>query len=296
MRQLYWAILLLAFSAIAASAAEPHDQASWSDWRAKIEADYAQTRLAVLKASDVLYLKPGETAFLSADANGAMRLKLEASKSDILSVAYDGEKADLKRGALSFDLLPFLAEAKRYPVTDRYDLAGGKTPLEPGVEGLRVMLFDQDRAEAKAFEGANWFEFDAAYAAKARFIPAAEMTPRDLQTERGLWRRYYLAGHARAKVKGGEVDLPLYAPSDDPSKIDYLFVSFTDETTGAETYGVGRYLEFTEFGPFPPKALAVDFNRAYNPYCARSPHYNCPLALTHIPFALRAGEKTPDKD
>ncbi len=290
------AVFLFFAAAFATTAQAGGDSRSWEEWRARVEADYAQTRLAVLKASDVLYLKPGETAHLSADANGVMRLGLKESKSDILSVAYDGEKAELKRGALSFDLLPFLAEAKRYPVTDRYDIAGGKTPLEPGVEGLRVMLFDQERAEAKAFSGAEWFEFDAGYAAKATFIPAAEMTPRDLQTERGLWRRYYLAGHARAKVKGGEVDLPLYAPSDDPAKIDYLFVSFTDETTGAETYGVGRYLDFTEFGPFPPKALAVDFNRAYNPYCARSPHYNCPLAMTHIPFALRAGEKTPDKD
>lgn len=289
-------LIFLLATAASARAEENYGEAAWREWRAKTEADYAQTRLAVLKASDVLYLKPGETAFLSADANGAMRLKLEASKADILSIAYDGEKADLKRGALSFDLLPFLAEAGRYPVTDRYDLSGGRTPLEPGVEGLRVMLFDQERAEAKAFEGANWFEFDAAYIEKAKFIPAAERTPRDLQTERGLWRRYYLAGHARAKVKGGEVDLPLYAPSDDPAKIDYLFVSFTDETTGGETYGVGRYLDFAEFGPFPPKTLTVDFNRAYNPYCARSPHYNCPLALTHIPFALRAGEKTPDKD
>lgn len=290
------AVFLFLAAAFAATAhAGGGDARDWEEWRARVEADYAQTRLAVLKASDVLYLKPGETAFLSADSAGAMRLKLEASKADILSVAYDGEKADLKRGALSFDLLPFLAEAGRYPVTDRYDLSGGKTPLEPGVEGLRVMLFDQERAEAKAFEGANWFDFDDGYVAKAKFSRSTEMTPRDLQTERGLWRRYFLAGHVRAKTPGGEVDLPLYAPSDDPAKIGYLFVSFTDETTGAETYGVGRYLEFTEFGPFPPKTLTVDFNRAYNPYCALSPHYNCPLALTHIPFALRAGEKTPDK-
>lgn len=290
------AIALSAFIAGAAFAAEPHDKTAWTEWRAKTEAEYAETRLAILKASDVLYLKPGETAFLSADGNGAMRLGLEPSKGDILSVAYDGEKAEMKRGAHSFDFLSFLADAKRYPVTDRYDLSGGKTPLEPGVEGLRVMLFDQERAEAKAFAGGQWFGFDDAYVTKAKFIPAAEMTPRDLQTERGLWRRYFLAGHARAKVKSGEVDLPLYAPSDEPAKIDYLFVSFTDETTGAETYGVGRYLDFEDFGPFPPQALTVDFNRAYNPYCARSPHYNCPLALTHIPFALRAGEKTPDTD
>ncbi|MEE2692411.1 MAG: DUF1684 domain-containing protein [Pseudomonadota bacterium] len=280
----------------AAFAAEPRDQAAWTAWRAGIEAEYAADRLAILKAADVRYLKAGEMAYLSPNADGAMRFSLEPSKADILSVAYDGEKAALKRGALSFDLLPFLAEAKRYPVSDRYDLAGGKTSLEPGVEGFRIILFDQDRPAARAFKGADWFGYDEAFAVRAKFVPAADMTPRDLQTERGLWRRYYLAGHAHVKLKDGDVDLPLYAPTDDPAKIDYLFVSFTDETTGDETYGVGRYLDFKDFGPFPPKTLTVDFNRAYNPYCALSPHYNCPLALTHIPLALRAGEKTPLKD
>lgn len=44
-----------------------------------------------------------------------------------------------------------------------------------------------------------------------------------------------------------------------------------------------------------PKTLTIDFNRAYNPNCARSPHYNCPVAVEKLPVALRAGEMIPPK-
>ena len=44
-----------------------------------------------------------------------------------------------------------------------------------------------------------------------------------------------------------------------------------------------------------PQTLTIDFNRAYNPNCARSPHYNCPVAMETLPVALRAGEKIPPK-
>ncbi len=69
-----------------------------------------------------------------------------------------------------------------------------------------------------------------------------------------------------------------------------LFLAFTDETSGKETYGGGRYLDVERNAR---GQLIVDFNLAYNPYCAYNPNYLCalPPAENHLPFPVRAGEK-----
>jgi uncharacterized protein len=73
---------------------------------------------------------------------------------------------------------------------------------------------------------------------------------------------------------------------------EYYSIWFTDKTTGEETYGVGRYLDF-EFNPNPDFIYTIDFNLAYNPYCSYSKEYSCavPLKEDHIDLAIKAGEK-----
>jgi uncharacterized protein len=73
---------------------------------------------------------------------------------------------------------------------------------------------------------------------------------------------------------------------------EYFSIWFTDKTTGNETYGVGRYLDF-EYNPNPDFIYTIDFNLAYNPYCSYSPEYSCaiPLKEDHIDLAVKAGEK-----
>src|SRR5205823_5509099 len=69
-------------------------------------------------------------------------------------------------------------------------------------------------------------------------------------------------------------------------------VFFRDATTGHDSYPVGRYVEAEPFGP---DRYALDFNRAYNPTCAFSPLYNCPIPPREnvLPIAVRAGERDP---
>jgi uncharacterized protein len=73
---------------------------------------------------------------------------------------------------------------------------------------------------------------------------------------------------------------------------EYYSIWFTDKTTGDETYGVGRYLDF-EYNPDPAVIYSIDFNLAYNPYCSYSPEYSCaiPLKEDHIDLAIKVGEK-----
>jgi len=72
----------------------------------------------------------------------------------------------------------------------------------------------------------------------------------------------------------------------------YYSIWFTDRTTGKETYGVGRYLDF-ELNDDPDFVYTIDFNRAFNPYCAYSHLYTCPIPRKedYIDIEIEAGEK-----
>jgi uncharacterized protein (DUF1684 family) len=71
-----------------------------------------------------------------------------------------------------------------------------------------------------------------------------------------------------------------------------LSVWFTDETTGKETYHVGRYVEVGDEHPDADHIYTLDFNKAYNPYCAYSDRYSCaiPRKEDHIDIPMRVGE------
>jgi len=77
------------------------------------------------------------------------------------------------------------------------------------------------------------------------------------------------------------------------------FLPFADATSGRETYGAGRYLLDTikgaDLGADADGRVRLDFNFAYNPSCAYSPRYVCPLAplANRLPAPIRAGERTP---
>lgn len=77
----------------------------------------------------------------------------------------------------------------------------------------------------------------------------------------------------------------------DPYK-DYLFIPFTDITSGDETYGSGRYIDILT-SDIKNNSVTIDFNKAYNPYCAYSAGYNCPIPLreNYLAVAITAGEK-----
>ena len=78
-----------------------------------------------------------------------------------------------------------------------------------------------------------------------------------------------------------------------------VFLPFADATSGRRTYGAGRYLLDTikgaDLGSTPDGLTILDFNFAYNPSCAYSPRYLCPLAppANRLPMPIRAGERVP---
>ncbi len=105
-----------------------------------------------------------------------------------------------------------------------------------------------------------------------------------MQTSTGALQEYVRFGRFQFNVEGQTVALTLYESEDE------YFLPFADALAGKETYGAGRYLEphRMQNGKF-----LIDFNYAYNPYCAYNPRWSCPIppAENRLKVPIRAGEK-----
>ncbi len=105
-----------------------------------------------------------------------------------------------------------------------------------------------------------------------------------MQTTTGEVQRYERTGKIRFEVDGQPVELTVFR-----NEHGY-FLPFADSLAGVETYGAGRYLEPEVL---PDGRLRVDFNYAYNPYCAYNPAYSCPITPpeNRLKVPIRAGEQ-----
>ncbi|MFN5911957.1 MAG: DUF1684 domain-containing protein [Bacteroidota bacterium] len=147
--------------------------------------------------------------------------------------------------------------------------------------------------ELKHFKGLDYFMIDTNYIVQATFVrkigPRFKMPTSTSRTP--VYRRY---GFILFTLDGKEHKLTLYQNIKLKRKRefrDYLFLPFKDKTSGQESYGGGRYLDLLK-----PKAkeIRIDFNLCYNPYCAYSVRYSCPIPPPEntLSTPILAGEKS----
>lgn len=144
-------------------------------------------------------------------------------------------------------------------------------------------------AARAGFTGLRYFPPDG----ELRFELLLERDPsRDtisMQTSTGAERIYQRLGWVTFTAHGSSARLALYAAEGDDQPSE-AFVPFMDATSGVESYEGGRYMEAELTG----ETVALDFNLAYNPYCAYAGHWSCPIppSENRLKVAIRAGEKT----
>lgn len=140
-----------------------------------------------------------------------------------------------------------------------------------------------------SFMGLAYFEPDPEYVVMAKFVESSSADTITMQTSKDDVRKAIRAGVFTFRLNGKDVKLSAYTFADSEDN-ESLFVPFTDKTTGHETYYGGRYLDvpMVDGGDY-----VLDFNMAYNPYCAYSENYSCPLVPQEnsLDVAVRAGEK-----
>jgi len=108
-----------------------------------------------------------------------------------------------------------------------------------------------------------------------------------MQTSTGGEQTYHRAGVVRFEVDGQQAQVTLYSSPD----MHELFLPFRDATSGKDTYGAGRYLEVER--PEAENRVVIDFNVAYNPYCAYNPNWSCPIppGENWMAVPIHAGER-----
>lgn len=139
------------------------------------------------------------------------------------------------------------------------------------------------------FNGLSYFTPSEAYIVDAAYKPFARPDTIMLPTnDPSDVRRTLRMGTLAFTVQGVRCTLTAY--QEIPDADDGLFVPFKDRTTGNETYGGGRYLNVTDVGD---STVTIDFNNAYNPYCAYNDQYACPVVPDEntLRVAIRAGER-----
>jgi uncharacterized protein len=134
-----------------------------------------------------------------------------------------------------------------------------------------------------------YFPIDPSYSVPAVLKPASDSTELEMPTSTGTQRKMRRVGTLEFTVKGQALRLTAFVEVG-AKDLDRLFVPFTDLTTGTETYAGGRYLDLDRT---PMGIYALDFNKAYQPYCYYNPTYECPYppAENRLKIPIRAGEK-----
>jgi uncharacterized protein len=143
-------------------------------------------------------------------------------------------------------------------------------------------------AAAGASHGLKYFVPDPAFRFEVELHRSQLPRSVIMATSKGTRQLFNEVGYFELPFEGKTVRLHAYqsAERDDPS----LFLPFRDETSGAESYGSARYLDLEVQHD---DMYAVDFNYAYNPYCAYSEDYVCPLPPREnwLGVSISAGEK-----
>lgn len=154
---------------------------------------------------------------------------------------------------------------------------------------LAIRVRDRESSIRKNFEGKHWHTIRPELCVEARFEPYEPEKRIRIINIQGDSVEAVLAGRLRFQLSDQEWTLDAISEGDDA-----LFVVFKDRSSGKSTYGPGRFL--TLASPAEGR-VTIDFNKAYNPPCAFSPHTLCPLPprQNHLDLEIKAGERVDSK-
>jgi len=141
------------------------------------------------------------------------------------------------------------------------------------------------------FEPLKYYKPSSEFIFKSKLYKNEKQDTIKIFGTRGEERKAIIEGYLLLKYRDKDYKLNVYKSYGSQGQ-SYHSIWYTDKTTGNETYHVGRYLDF-ELDDDPEHIYEIDFNRAYNPYCAYSLLYTCPIPTKedYLNFEINAGEK-----
>ena len=174
------------------------------------------------------------------------------------------------------------------------DAAFTKEIEKERAEKDRFMRTSRESPFAKSIEsysGLKYYPPDIRYRIIANLQPIQQKKTVILATNDGKEQRYIEYAYAEFKLDGVSNKLLILEIADMGPFRGKLFLAFGDETSAVETYGAGRYLDVTKTPG--STTIKLDFNLAYNPYCAYDNSFSCPLPPREniLTIPIKAGEK-----
>jgi len=168
--------------------------------------------------------------------------------------------------------------------SDRIEFGDFEIAVSATAGNHQLIVRDRQSSYLKMFHGALWFPVNASYRLEAAFTPYPRPKELKIPDTTGRTRLMQVPGYVTFRLNGETLRLEPVVSGNE------LFFMFKDRTSGRETYGVGRFLE----SEMPKNGKVVlDFNKAYNPYCAFNPYSSCPIPPKQNTLITRieAGEK-----
>ena len=182
-----------------------------------------------------------------------------------------------------------------------YSLSGGQSDeeyiqvIEKSREEKNALLKSGDESpfadSTETFTALKYFPPDSKYRLTANLVSIDSKKVIALPTSDGKEQKYLEYAFATFSLDGVENKLLLLEVMDMGPQRGKLFLAFADATSADETYGAGRYLDIKKVPG--ATSITLDFNLAYNPYCAYSDKFSCPFPPKDniLKIAIRAGEK-----
>lgn len=149
------------------------------------------------------------------------------------------------------------------------------------------------KEDFKHFKGLDFYPISEKYIVQATFIRTKKEKPFGMKTTTSRTPLYVKYGELHFSIEGKDFKLNVYQNKDlikKPGYADYLFLPFSDLTCGKESYIGGRYVDMRiQKG----KIWTINFNKAYNPYCAYNYEYSCPIVPleNNLDIEILAGVK-----
>lgn len=159
-------------------------------------------------------------------------------------------------------------------------------------EDFKSSLYSPFNQDVRAnFTPLNYFDVDPEFKFTSKLLEYGLMDTVKILGTKGEERKAVRYGYLKFIYDETEYKVNVYKGWSEDGQ-EYFSIWFTDKTTGEETYGVGRYLDF-ELSPSKEFNYKLDFNLAYNPYCAYSATFSCavPTKEDHLDIEIEAGEK-----
>lgn len=154
--------------------------------------------------------------------------------------------------------------------------------------------------DLKKFKGLNFFPVDSSFIVTAKLVKTLDAPIFEMATTTDRKPLYKEYGVLTFSLKGKDCKLTIYRSQEDLNDEKYknhLFLPFTDDTSGEDSYGGGRYMDVMTTDENDDGTIILNFNNTYNPYCAYNDKYSCPITprKNHLDIEIKAGIKVFEK-